>query len=149
MRTATAQLYETDFYGWLQHQAESMRTRNLANLDFDNLVEEIESMGKSQQRALESRLEVLLMHLVKWQYQPRRRTPSWQFTIKEQRRRIGKLLQKNPSLGSTLEEVLADAYENAVFIASEETGIDESTFPPRCPWTFEQVMDAQFWPETA
>jgi len=66
MNTAIARLYDTDFYGWTRHQADSMRTRNLANLDFDNLIEEIESMGKSQQRALESRLEVLLMHLLKY-----------------------------------------------------------------------------------
>jgi len=149
MSTATARLYETDFYGWIQHQADSMRTGNFASLDLDNLIEEIESMGKSLQRALESRLEVLLIHLIKWQFQPRLRGPSWQFTIKEQRRRIAKLLKKNPSLSSTLDEVLAEAYESAVPCASAETGLDESVFPQQCPWTFDQAMDADFWPESA
>jgi len=147
MSTATARLYETDFYGWIQNQANAMRSGNFERLDLHNLIGEIEDMGESQQRALESRLEVLLAHLLKWQFQPRLQGPSWVFTIKEQRRRIAKLLKKNPSLSSTLTEVLADAYESAVPLACAETGLDESVFPTQCPWTFEAVMDADFWPQ--
>jgi len=147
MNTATARLYETDFYGWIRNQADAMRSGNLAGLDLENLIEEIEDMGKSRQRALESRLEVLLAHLLKWQFQPRLQGPSWVFTIKEQRRRIAKLLKKNPSLSSALDETFTDAYESAVPLASAETGLDESVFPSECPWTFEQTMDAEFWPE--
>jgi len=148
MSTATAQLYETDFYGWIQNQADSLRARNLSNIDYDNLIEEIESMGKSQQRALESRLEVLLMHLLKWQFQPALRGASWMFTIKEQRRRLVDHLKKNPSLKSKIPEAQEIAYSYAVFGASRETGMDESSFPPECPWTFERAMSPDFWPDS-
>jgi len=148
MNTTTAVLYENDFYGWIQHQAHTLRTRNLSALDFEHLIEEIESMGRSEQRALESRLEILLMHLLKWQFQARLQGPSWRFTIKEQRRRIAKLLKKNPSLSSILIEVLKDAYESALLLAAEETGLEESLFPNTCPWPFEQVMDESFWPQS-
>jgi len=147
MSIASARLYETDFYGWIQSQADSLRDGNLASLDVDNLIEEIESMGKSQQRALESRLEILLMHLLKWQFQPIRRAPSWKFTIREQRKRIADHLMKNPSLTSRIPDVYAEAYGYALMKASEETGIDEMALPAACPWTFEQAMDADFWPE--
>jgi len=147
MNTAKAQIYETDFYGWIQNQVNTLRARNFEHLDLGNLIEEIESMGKGLQRALESRLEILLMHLLKWQFQPRLRSPSWKFTIKEQRRRIEKLLKKNPSLSSALAEAFIDAYEFAIPAASAETGYDESIFPTQCPWTFEQVMRPDFWPE--
>jgi len=149
MSTATSQRYQTDFYGWIQDQADALKAGNFTGLDLEHLIEEIEDMGKSQQRTLESRLEVLLMHLLKWQFQPRLRSPSWQFTIKEQRRRIAKLLKKNPSLSSAIGETLADAYESAVSVASAETGIDQSTFPAHCPWTFEQTTAPAFWPEAA
>jgi len=149
MSTPSAQLYETDFYGWAQHQADVLRAGNFASLDLGNLIEEIEDMGKSQQRALESRLEILLMHLLKWQYQPKRRTPSWKYSIREQRLRIRDHLTKNPSLTSKIPEAQVSAYRYALLGASEETGIDESTFPAQCPWTFEEVMDSGFWPGPA
>jgi len=147
MSSASARLYETDFYGWIQQQAGVLRAGSFASLDMDNLIEEIESMGKSHKRALESRLEVLLIHLLKWQYQPRRRTPSWERTIKEQRNRLADHLLENPSLKPKVTEAQTKAYRYAIPAASEETGLDETTFPAHCPWTFEQVMDNDFWPE--
>jgi len=147
MNTATAQLYETDFYGWIQHQTDTLRARNLANLDFDNLIEEIESMGKSQKRALTGRLEVLLIHLLKWQYQPDFRGKSWQFSIEEQRVRIVAHLKENPSLKSKLPACMEEAYTHAKRLAARETGIEASIFPAQCPWTFDQIMDEYFWPE--
>jgi len=147
MNTATARLYETDFYGWLQHQADTLRSGNFAHLDVDNLIEEIDSMGKSHQRALESRLEILLMHLLKWQFQPRMRTPSWRATIHVQRDRIDKLLRENPSLKIRIPKAFDEAYRFAASLAETETGLDQSTFPEHCPWTFEQAIAADFWPE--
>jgi len=147
MSSTADSLYETDFYAWLQQQARALRTRNFAHLDWDNLVEEIEDMGKSHHRALQSRLEVLLMHLLKWQFQPERQSRSWTFTIKEQRLRIGTLMRKNPSLQSQVPEALKEGYGYAVFAAAEETGLDNTTFPTECPWTFTQIMDEQFWPQ--
>jgi len=147
MGTATASLYETDFYGWIQRQTATLRARNFAALDLENLIEEIDSMGKSEKRELESRLEQLLMHLLTWQYQPARRGASWQASIREQRNRITDHLAENPSLKPQLPQAQVKAYRYAVQGASDETGLAESTFPAACPWTFGQVMDDGFWPE--
>jgi len=146
MSTASARLYETDFYGWIQQQANVLRAGSFAALDLDNLIEEIESMGKSHQRALESRLEILLIHLLKWQFQPDRAAPSWKYTIREQRRRIADHLKKNPSLKTRVPEAFETAYSYAIMRVSEETGLEEARFPTQCPWMFEQVLDADFWP---
>jgi len=141
-------LYEEDFYGWTQHQANILRSRNIKDLDFDNLIEEIESMGKSEKRELESRLEVLLMHLLKWQFQPEKRSVSWELTIEEQRRRITIHMIENPSLKSKISDMLSISYEMAIFKAIKETKMHRSVFPKQCPWTFEQVMDKKFCPES-
>jgi len=147
MSTPSAQLYETDFYAWTQQQANVLKTGNFTCLDLDNLIDEIESMGKSEKRELESRLEVLLAHLLKWQFQPDFRGKSWQLTIKDQRRRITKHLKENPSLKSVIPETYVEMYGYAVTQAAKETSMDESTFPVQCPWTFNQAMDASFWPD--
>jgi len=147
MSTISARLYETDFYGWIQHQAGVLKAGNFASLDLDNLIEEIESMGKSHQRALESRLEILLIHLLKWEFQPERMTPGWKRTIREQRMRIADHLKKNPSLKARLPEAFETAYKYAIMGASTETGLDESTFPANCPWTVEQATAPDFWPD--
>jgi len=146
MNTAAA-LYDTDFYGWIQQQAHNLRSRNLDRLDVDNLVEEIESMGKSEQRELESRLEFLLMHLLKWRFQPERRGTSWELTIEEQRRRLAIHLAKNPSLKSQIADSYPIAYELAVFRATKETRLHRSVFPKQCPWSFEQTTAPDFWPD--
>jgi len=147
MAVASARLYETDFYGWIQQQANALKAGSFASLDLENLIDEIESMGKSHQRALASRLEILLIHLLKWQFQPNLRSPSWRHTIREQRRRIGELLQDNPSLKPHIPKAFHSAYSYAVMGASDETGFTEETFPAQCPWTFEQIMETSFWPE--
>lgn len=139
--------YDTDFYGWTQEQAHLLRSQNFEGLDIAHLIEEVESMGKSQANQLHNRLELLLMHLLKWQYQPNFQGASWQRTISEQRRRIGKHIHKNPSLKSQLDEVFMDAYEDARYSAALETGLRIETFPVECPWTFGQVMDSEFWPQ--
>jgi len=145
--TLTAPSYDFDFYGWTQQQADLIRAGELARLDLDNILEEIESMGRSEQRGLGNRLEVLLAHLLKWKYQPDFRGGSWQFTIEEQRRRIARLLKKNPSLKSELPETLEEAYDDAIRFAAKETGLARSTFPAQCPWAFEEFMDDGFWPD--
>jgi len=147
MSTATTPLYETDFYGWIQQQAASLRAGKLAELDVANLIEEIESMGKSEKRELEARLEVLLMHLLKWRYQPERRSTRRELTIEEQRRRLADHLAENPSLKSKIPEVHDNAYRYAIFSAAQETKMHRSVFPTLCPWTFEQATDPNFWPE--
>jgi len=106
-------------------------------------------MGNSRYRELESRLEILLMHLLKWQFQPEHQGTSWELTIEEQRARIAKLLRKNPSLKAQVHDAIEDAYGFAIRLAAKETGLNKSTFPSRCPWTFEQATDPGFWPEPA
>jgi len=149
MRTETATtLYETDFYGWIQQQADVLRAGNFAVLDMDNLIEEIEDMGKRQKQELRSRLSVLLMHLLKWQYQPTLKSKSWELTTEEQRISLADHLLENPSLKAELPLACEKAYRYAVLAAAKETGLDKTAFPEQCPWTFEQVMDDAFWPQT-
>ncbi|MFO7639964.1 MAG: DUF29 domain-containing protein [Candidatus Competibacteraceae bacterium] len=141
--------YEGDFYGWTQEQASLLRAGRLAELDVEHLIEEIESMGRSERRQLTNRFELLLMHLLKWHYQLDRREidgKSWLRTIREQRRKIPKLIRDNPSLQSLLEECVRDAYEDARFAASDETGLLVSAFPELCPYTLEQILDGEFLP---
>jgi len=147
MNTVATRLYETDFYGWIQNQTAALRSGDLDSLDLENLIEEVESMGKSQKCSLTSRLEVLLMHLLKWQYQPGLKGSSWQFTIEEQRVRIAENLGENPSLKSQIPACMQTAYQHAKRLAARETGLAVSMFPPECPWTFELAMKADFWPE--
>jgi uncharacterized protein DUF29 len=139
--------YETDFYAWANEQAALLRAGKLSEADIAHIAEEIESMGKTEKRELVNRLEVLLMHLLKWKYQPNLRGRSWRLTIKAQRNQTADHIRDNPSLKAKLPEIMANAYRDARLMAAKETPIDEDEFPDACPWTFEQAMDADFWPE--
>lgn len=140
-------IYDTDFYTWTQQQVVLLKLGRFADIDLENIIEEIESMGRSEKRELESRLTVLLQHLLKWQYQPARRGKSWELTIKAQRIDFLKVLRDNPGLKSKLSGILLDAYQLAVVKASQETGLDESIFPSNCPWSFEKISNFLFYPE--
>ena len=142
-------LYEQDFYAWTQEQGALLRDRKTKALDYVNLAEEVESLGKSQQHALESRLEKLVLHLLKWHYQPEKRLrgQSWQRTILEQRRRIDRLLQQNPSLRPTLPALIEDSYAYIRKRTSLETRLPLITFPDTCPWGVPQILDDDFWPD--
>ncbi|CAK0752690.1 conserved hypothetical protein [Gammaproteobacteria bacterium] len=140
-------LYETDFYTWTQEQAALLKAGRLSELDVAGLIEEVEDMGRSERRELENRLEVLLTHLLKWRYQPKRKGKSWHLTIREQRWKVALCLQENPSMKLSKYTFLANAYKSAVWQAARETKLDESIFPIECPWTFEQVMNDEFWPD--
>lgn len=141
------QLYETDYYAWIQRQAELIRQRRLEELDLENLLEELEDMEKNSKRALESRLEILFMHLLKWQFQPENQSNSWQVSIIEQRRKLAKLLKENPSLKPKLPDIVGGAYEDARVSASKETNLSISTFPEIMPFTYEQAVNPDFWPQ--
>ena len=140
-------IYERDFYGWTQEQAQLLRNHEFTQLDLDHLIEEIEAMGRSERRQLANRLELLLMHLLKWHYQPALRGRSWALTIQEQRRRIAKLLRQNPSLQPLLQEIFTDVYEDAAFSAMRETGLALESFPAACPYTVAQVLDEEWLPD--
>jgi hypothetical protein len=139
--------YNNDFYGWTQEQAALLRAGQLNDLDIENLIEEIETMGRSEKRELESRLTVLLLHLLKWQYQEVRRGRSWELSIDEQRIQFNKTLKENPGLKPVLEEILKDAYKLATIQASRETKISKAVFPQECPWTFDQITNETYYPD--
>lgn len=141
-------LYDRDFYAWANEQAGLLRAGKLSEADLEHIAEEIESMGKSEKRELVNRLSVLLMHLLKWQFQPSTRGTSWRLTIEEQRDRLADHLADNPSLKSTLDASIASSYRLAILGAARETGLDRTVFPSTCPWSFDQMMDEGFWPET-
>ena len=138
--------YERDGYGWALREAALLRSGRLGEADIENIAEEIESMGKSQKQELASRLAILLLHLVKWQYQPARRGPSWEATIRVQRIAITDHLGENPSLRPLLPTVVGTTYRRARVEAFGETGLPIKTFPEVCPWPFEKIMDEAFWP---
>jgi hypothetical protein len=140
-------LYETDGYTWAMRQADALRRRAIDEIDWDNVAEEVESVGKTEARELESRLEVLLVHLLKWQFQPDKRTSSWKATIKEQRLRIARHLEQNPGLRAKRDEYLGAVYAVARLEAATQTGMTEAAFPDTNPFTFAQAMDEAFWPE--
>jgi hypothetical protein len=144
-----APLYDEDFYAWTQQQAVLLRAGKWRELDHANLAEELEALGKRDRRELERRLEVLVMHLLKWCYQPERRerSRSWRSTIREQRRRLTRLLEDSPSLRSELPALLDDGYPHARAKALDETRLPPEALPPMCPWTAVQVLDDAFWPE--
>ncbi len=140
-------LYDRDFYAWTQEQGEFLRSKNWAKVDLENVIEEIESLGRQERRELVNRLGVLIEHLLKWQLQSDRRSNSWLATIREQRIQINLLVQENPSLKSYLEQALATAYDLGVILAVKETGLPFSYFPDRSPYTFEQILAAMFLPD--
>ncbi len=141
------QNYETDFYGWVFDQADYLRAGRFVDLDIENLIEEIESMGRREKRTLESRLSVLLLHLLKWKFQPERRGRSWELTIKVQRNKLLEVITDNPSLKPKLPEILLSAYESAVLGVASETNLDLTVFPVECPWIFEQIINFGFYPD--
>ena len=139
--------YQQDFYAWTQQNAQWLRQGKLTEIDVINIAEELESMGKSQQHALINRLADLLMHLLKWQFQAAKRSRSWELTIIEQRQEIVDLLEDSPSLKHNMEAKLAKAYNKATIKAERETGIRYTDFPSSCPYTLEQALDDNFYPE--
>lgn len=138
-------LYETDFYAWTQAQAALLRNHQWKQLDLQNLIEEIESLGKQQRQELRSRLSVLIGHLLKWEYQPQRRSRSWLATIRIQRLDISELLEENPTcLKPYLEEALQKAYLKNVVLAVGETDLPDSTFPAECPYSLIEILGDAF-----
>jgi Domain of unknown function DUF29 len=143
----TAELYDRDFCLWTETMAEALRSGNLTELDVANLAEEVESLGRRDRRELQSRLVVLLHHLLKWQCQPDMRSGSWRGTLAEQRLRIRRLLQDSPSLRSVLDGSIDECYADAKVQASEETGLTIGTFPVDCPYPIASILSIEFLPD--
>jgi ribosomal protein S15P/S13E len=132
--------HDDDLYTWVREQIALLRAGRLSDIDALNIAEELSDVGREQLDKLESAIAVLTMHLLKWDHQADRRSRSWALTVAEQRRRITKLLKKNPGLKSELEETVADAYADGRDRALIETGLPYDTFPLACPYAFEDMM---------
>lgn len=139
-------LYETDFYAWVQEQATLLRSQQWSYLDLPNLIEEIESLGRQQRQELRNRLSVLMGHLLKWEYQPQHRSRSWLATLRIQRRDTVRLLKDNPSLQPYLDDALQEAYENVKDLAMGDTDLPEQTFPASCPYHLTEILGDRFYP---
>ncbi len=140
-------LYECDFNLWVESIAQLLREGRLAELDVVNLLEEVEAMGNSDKHTLSSDLVVVLLHLLKWQYQPNKRTRSWEKSIAEHRRRIRKIFKSSPSLKNYLQQTFYECYLDARKQAKIETRLPLADFPEICPFTSDQVLDEDFLPE--
>ncbi|WP_299413843.1 DUF29 domain-containing protein [Acaryochloris sp. IP29b_bin.148] len=139
MQTTT--LYDRDFYAWTLRQVELLQTQQWEQVDVENLIEEIDSLGKQERRELCNRLGILLGHLLKWHYQPEARSKSWFYTIKEQRIRIVRHLKDNPSLKPYLKDAISIGYEDGLLLFGKETPLDPKQLPQSCPFSAAQIFD--------
>ena len=142
----SSELYELDFYAWTQQQATLLREKKWSDLDIQNLVEEIESLGRQERRELKNRLTVLLAHLLKWEFQPGNRSRSWLATIREQRTQVLQLLAENPSLQPYLPEALENVYQSGLNLAVGETSLSYRVFPKKCCYSLKQILNSEFLP---
>jgi hypothetical protein len=136
--------YDRDFYSWLMEQARHVREARWDAVDRENLAEEIESLGREQFNKLESALRVLMMHMLKWDHQPDRRSRSWSISIRQQRLEVDDVLADNPGLKSRIAEAVARGYRKARLEATNETGLDEATFPDSCPYSWDDIVSREF-----
>ena len=138
--------YEADFYGWALQQALLLRERRFDLLDLENLAEEVEDLARRHADALQGRFEVLVQHLLKWKFQPSERSHGWAGTIRRERGKIARLLEKNPGLKPRRFELFAEAFDGARAGAAIESDLPFEDFPEVCPYTLDQAMDPAFWP---
>ena len=146
VRVPPAKLYHQDFFAWSEETARLLRERRFDDLDLVALVEEVESMGGSQWRELDSRLMVVIQHLLKWKFQPAKRSKSWRATLVAQRFELSRLLPQSPSLRTRLHGSVEEVYPASVRAAGVDTGLAEKAFPARCPFTPEQILNTDFLP---
>ena len=139
--------YVRDVYAWAFEQAERLRRGQLSSLDALNLAEEIEDLGNEIYNRLESALRITLMHLLKWDHQPQRRTRSWTLSIRNGRLDVEDILKRHPGVRRRVPGAVVHAYRRARIEAAGETGLDESAFPAACPYSEAAIMTRPIpWP---
>jgi hypothetical protein len=143
----TTNLYEQDYYLWLKNTAQLLRDDKLSELDKFNLIEELEDMGRSEKRAVKSNLTILLMHLLKYKYQPKKRSKSWLRTIVEHRRRLLILLEDSPSLKKYFQEIFDNSYQAARQDAATETRLALAVFPTQSPFNPQDILNPDYLPD--
>jgi hypothetical protein len=142
-------LYDTDFDAWAQQQASALRAKAWNQLDIEHLAEEVEDLRKTERNALRSQLRRLTGHLLKWHYQPEKRSESREATIRDARGLLEDGIEASPSLAGQLDTLLAWVYPRARRQAAKDTGLPLATFPGTCPWSMEQLLNEDFWPDTS
>ena len=146
LKAKSQTLYETDYLQWIETTVEKLQNGDYGNVDWKNLIEEIQDIARSERRALKSNLIVVLVHLLKWEFQPERRSGSWEGSIIEHRRRIREAIDDSPSLQPYLESIFVECYLQAVKQAKAETQLPLETFPLQCPYQLAEVLNDQFLP---
>ncbi len=145
--SSLADLYKTDFHAWTLAAADLVRRHRFDELNADDLAEELDSMGRKERNEVANRLVMLLAHLLKWHLQPAYRGTSWRSSIIEQRKQIQRQIQHSPSVRPYVAEAMMEAYPDAVDIAAREILLDSGRFPPACPYSQEQVLDFDYYPD--
>ncbi|MCC5667250.1 DUF29 domain-containing protein [Nostoc sp. CHAB 5784] len=141
--------YKADFNLWIEQTTQLLRSHRWQEVDVEHLIEEVEGLGKSERRSIASQLTRLLLHLLKWQYQPQRRSDSWLDSITDSRTQIELAIEDSPSLKSYPTEQLEESYQRARRQAAKQTGILLSVFPEECPYSLELVLDEDWLPEAS
>ena len=134
-------LYEKDFFAWTQAQADALRRRSVNDLDWDNLFEEVEGLGRQQRGGLHSHFVILLQHLLKWRFQPARRSRSWRLSIEEQRREIEALILDNPSLAPEMQGLFDRAYRVGRLRALRETRLSDEAIASANPFSLAEALE--------
>jgi hypothetical protein len=139
--------YEDDFFSWTYQQAQLLRLGRFREADLPNIIEELETLGRSERSALISSYRLILSHMLKWHYQSSYRSNSWRNTIRRERRQVAKQEKASPALFAQAHLLLIEAYDDARYEASDDTDLPLDTFPVTCPWTLDQIRDPDFLPE--
>jgi hypothetical protein len=139
--------HDEDFYGWAINTAALLKQKKYHEVDMNSIIEELEEMSRSEKRELINRLAQLIFHLLKWQFQPDFRGRSWRASIKEQRQQVEIILEQNHGLKSKLKDCIITAYKLSIPMIEKETPIDMKDFPTECPYTFDQLVNEEFFPE--
>ena len=139
--------YDRDLYSWAVEQAALLRAGRIAEADALNIAEEIDDVGNEQYEKLESALRIILLHLLKWDHQPQRRSRSWHLSISVQRKHVARVLRKNPGLKSVVDEAIVEAYEIARIEAAAQTLLEPDDFPLECSYSWDDIMEREIpWP---
>jgi hypothetical protein len=144
LATDTVELYATDFVTWAEQQAALLEQKQFGQLDLANLIDEVLDLSKRERQALYSNFKIILLHLLKWNYQPAMRSNSWKASTREHRQRVARQLKDSPSLKPYLQEIFTDCYQDARFLAVDETELPEDTFPSDCPFSVSDTLNPDF-----
>ena len=145
-QTGSKSLYKTDFVRWVDTTVKQLQAKNYGDVDWENLIEEVADMSRRERKRLKSNLIVVLLHLLKWHYQPNHRSGSWKGSIREHRRRMNEDLNDSPSLRPYFQDIFAECYASARDQVADETGLPLETFPMACPYSPQHSIDPSYLP---